>query len=244
MNEEMERNENGFVSLWTDKVKLDCATLYANSVMNDDPFFNRVADINCKEFDAMLDNAEKEFSTRNVKPFVHCLSNEQLMQILEKRGYVWLDTVIVLLYEGRYKSEYPPEISVKKASHDNMKDWVDAFCLSFDSENWRVEIAKRVSDAIDHLHLYVAYVRNVPVGCVALFEANSLLGLYCLGTLEKHRGKGIATALISVSTEIAEKNNLRLFLQTFKTQGLIRYYVKRGFTQVYAKEIYTKPLTS
>ena len=50
MIEEMEDNENSFVGLWSERVRLDCATLYANSVMNYDPFFNRVTDITCKKF--------------------------------------------------------------------------------------------------------------------------------------------------------------------------------------------------
>jgi len=94
------------------------------------------------------------------------------------------------------------------------------------------------------LQLYIAYANNSPAGCTALFEKNSLLGLYCLGTLAKYRSKGIATALIAVSADIAKEKDLKLFLQSFKADGLINYYVKRGFTQIYTKEIYTKASAS
>ncbi len=240
MIEEMEDNENSFVALWSDKVKLDCATFYANSVMADDPFFNRVTDITCKEFGTMLDLAESEFVKRNVKPFVYCLSNERLKAELQKRGFVLHDAMPVLLYEGRYKLKYPTDIVIEKIDRNKIDDWVDLFCSSFDSEGWREEIKYRISDSFNILQLYVAYVKSSPAGCVALFKKNSLLGLYCLGTLAKYRRAGVAAALISASADIANKIGLKLFLQSFKADGLINYYVKRGFTQIYTKEIYTK----
>ena len=58
MIKDMEDNENSFVALWSEKVELNCAVLYANSIMNDDNFFNRVTDIDCHEFGMMMDNAE------------------------------------------------------------------------------------------------------------------------------------------------------------------------------------------
>jgi GNAT superfamily N-acetyltransferase len=240
MIEEMEDNENSFVALWSERVKLDCATLYANSVMIDDPFFNRVTDIDCKEFCAMLDSAEREFAKRKVKLFVYCLSNERLKTELQKRKYVLHDTMSVLLYESRYKLKYSTDISIEKVKRDKMEDWVNVYCSSFDSENWKNEIMRRVSNSFGSFQLYIANMKGSPAGCVALFERNSLLGLYCLGTLTKYRGKGIASALVAISADIAKENELKLFLQSFKGDGFINYYVKRGFTQIYTKEIYTK----
>jgi len=240
MIDEMESNENGFVALWSDRVQLDCAVLYANSVMFDDPFFNRVTDIDCKAFDAMLESAEREFAKRKVKPFLHCLSNDRLKVELRKRGFAIHDIMSVLLYEGRYRLKYTQSISVEEASREKLDVWFDVFCQSFNAENWREEIKRRVRNSLDKMQLYIAYERNSPTGCVALFEKQSLLGLYCLGTLAQYRGKGIATALLSKSIDIAKENNLKLFLQTFKVDDLISYYVKRGFTQIYTKEVYTK----
>jgi len=240
MIEEMEDNENSFVALWSDKVRLDCAMLYANSVMADDPFFNRVTDITCKEFCTMLDLVEGEFAKRRVKSFVYCLSNERLKTELQKRGFVLYDTMSVLLHEGRYKIKYHKDIVIEKIDRNKIDEWVDLFCSSFDAEDWREEIVYRISNSFNMLQLYVAYVKSSPAGCVALFTKNSLFGLYCLGTLAKYRRTGVAAALISASADIAKNNDLKLFLQSFKADGLINYYVKRGFTQIYTKEIYTK----
>jgi GNAT superfamily N-acetyltransferase len=242
MIEEMESNENGFVALWTDKVEMECATLYANTVMNDDPFFNRL-NVRCKESE-MLERAEREFTQMRVKPFVHSLSNEKLKAELQKRGYVVYDTMSVLLHEGRYAIKHAPDISVERATSDRVGEWADVFCAAFDAEGWKDEVWRRVHDAFDRMQLFVAYLRNSPVGCTALFESNSLLGLYCLGTLERYRGRGIATALLSVAAEIAKENDLKLFLQSFRSEGFVNYYVKRGFTQIYTKDIFTKVTTS
>ncbi|MFQ5970080.1 MAG: GNAT family N-acetyltransferase [Nitrososphaerales archaeon] len=236
----MEDNENGFVALWSDRVQLDCAVLYANSVMFDDPFFNRVTDIDCKAFDAVLQSAEREFAKREVKPFLHCLSNDRLKVELRKRGFVIHDTMSVLLYEGQYKLKYAPSISIQETSRDRLDVWFDLFCQSFSTENWREEITGRVRNSLEKMQLYIAYDSNSPAGCVALFKKQTFLGLYCLGTVAQYRGKGIATALISKSVDIARENNLKLFLQTFKADDLISYYIKRGFTQIYTKVVYTK----
>ncbi len=239
MIEEMEDNENSFVGLWSEKLRLDCAMLYVNSVMADDPFFNRVTDVTCKEFSNMLESAESEFAKRRVRPFIYCSSNERLKIELQKRGCVLYDIMYVLLYESHYKLKYSADIEIENISREKIEDWVNVFCLSFDSESWRDEIIRRVRDSFDRCSFYVAYVKNSPAGCSTLFEKNSLLGLYCLGALAKYREKGIATALLSVCADIARNKDLKLFLQSFKSDRLINYYIKRGFTQIYTKEIYT-----
>lgn len=240
MIKEMEDNENGFVALWSNKVRLDCATLYANSVMRDDPFFNRVTDIDCKEYDDMLSQAEDEFAKRNVKPFVYCLSNGNLKIKLEEYGFALHDIMTTFLYESRYKLQHSPDIAIDKVDKNKMQEWIDVYCSSFDCYPWRDEIEQRVSNSFDSFQLYIAYVKKAPAGCMILFEKNSLLGLYCLGTLAKYRRAGVATALISIAAEIMKNDGLKLFLQSFNADGLIGYYVKRGFTPVYTKEIYTK----
>jgi len=240
MIKEMEDNENSFIALWSDKVKLNCATLYGNSVMNDDPFFNRVTDIDCEEFDDMLNQAENEFVKRNVKPFVYCLSNERLKIKLKEHRFVLHDTMTTFLYEGCYKLQHSPDITIYKVDKNKMQEWIDAYCSSFDCYSWRNDIERIISNSFDSFQLYIACVKKAPAGCMILFEKNSLLGLYCLGTLTKYRRAGVATALISIAAEIMKNDGLKLFLQSFNADGLIGYYVKRGFTPIYTKEIYTK----
>jgi GNAT superfamily N-acetyltransferase len=240
MIKEMEDNENSFVALWSDKIKLDCATLYVNSVMSNDPFFNRVTDIDCEEFDYMLNQAENEFVKRNVKPLVYCLSNEKLKMKLKEYGFVLHDIMTTFLYEGRYKLQHSPDIAIDKVDKNKVQEWIDVYCSSFDCYSWKDEIERIISNSFDSFQLYIAYVKKTSAGCMILFEKNSLLGLYCLGTLARYRRAGVATALISIAAEMVKANGLKLFLQSLNADGLVGYYVKRGFTPIYTKEIYTK----
>lgn len=240
MIEEMEDNENNFVALWSERVELDCAVLYVNSVMTKDPFLNRITDINCRQFCTMLNSAEVEAAKRNVKLFVYSLLNERLEMELGRRGYVLYDIMSELLYEGRYALRYSPDIRNKRVERSNIDEWIDVYCTSFEFGKYREEIRRVICNSFERLHLYLAYVGNSPAGCASLFEKNSFLGLYCLGTLPKYRRAGIATALISIATNVAKERDLRLLVQSFKSGEFISYYIKRGFTQIYTKNVYTK----
>ena len=242
MIKDMEDNENSFVALWSEKVQLDCAVLYANSVMNDDQFFNRVTDIdiNC-EFSRMLESAEKEFVKHNARPFVYSLSNNKLKNAVTERNYLLYDFMHVLQFNNS-QLQVPESITVRHVDTNNICDWIDVFCEAFQTENWRNEITRIVTNALNKIQFYLAYYNAKPVGCVALFEKNGLLGLYSLGTLSKYRGRGIGTALIVKAAEIAREKKLALYLQTFRADGFLDFYAKRGFTEVYVKEIYAKRL--
>lgn len=240
MIKDMEDNENSFVALWSEMVRLDCAVLYANSVMNDDQFFNRVTDIdiNC-EFSRMLESAEKEFAKHNARPFVYSFSNNKLKNALAERNYFLHDFMHVLQFSNT-QLQLPDSIIVRHVDANNIDHWIDVFCESFQSENWRNEIARIVTNALSKIQFFLAYYDAKPAGCVALFAKNGLLGLYSLGTISNYRGRGIGAALIARAAEIAREKKLTLYLQTFRADGFLDFYVKRGFTEVYVKEIWSK----
>lgn len=239
MIEQMEDNENSFVGLWSERISLNCATVYVNLAMMEDPFFNRVTDIDCEEFSEMLNAAEREYAKRKAKEFIYCLSNERLEAELQKQNFVLYDTMSVLLYESPYKLRYSPDIKIKEVNRNEILPWISVFCSSFNVEK-ESDVSRIISNSFNSMRLYLAYMKDFPAGCVAVFEKNSLLGLYCFGVLSKYKGKGVATALISVCADIAKERDLKLFLQSFQADSLINYYIKRGFTQIYTKRIYRK----
>lgn len=236
----MEDNENSFVALWSEKVQLDCAVLYANSVMNDDQFFNRVTDIDVDcEFSRMLESAEREFAKHNARPFVHSFSNNKLKNALVERNYFLHDFMHVLQFNN-VQLQLPENVIVRDVGANNIDNWVDVFCEAFQAENWQNEITRIVINALSKIQFYIAYYDAKAAGCVALFVKNGLLGLYSLGTVSKYRGRGIGTALIAKAAEIARAKKLTLYLQTFHADGFLDFYIKRGFTEVYVKEIWSK----
>jgi GNAT superfamily N-acetyltransferase len=240
MIEEIEDNENSFVALWSEMVRLDCAVIYVSPLVLNDPFFNRVTDINCKEYRAMVECAENEFLKRNAKIFVQCLSDKKLEDELLKKNFVLYDSMSVLLHEARYGLRCSPDVTNKRVERDGAEEWTGVCCRSFGWESLEQEMVQIVDKSFDKLQFYLSYVKDSPAGCVALFDKNSILGLYCLGILPKYMKAGIRTALISLALDIARQNSLKLLVQSFSKGGLINYYVKRGFTQIYTKAIYTK----
>lgn len=236
---DMEDNENSFVALWSNKLQLDCAVLYSNSEMNDDQFFNRVTDINCREYGVVIERIEREFAKRRVKPFVYCQGNNILSEELKRRNYVLHDSMHVLQFSGA-NLKIPDNIRIDRVDNTNMGYWVSVFCMAFQSENWYTEIRRIVTETLDRIQFYVAYFDAKPAGCSAYYVKNALLGLYSLGTLSNYRDKGIATALIAKAANIASEKKITLYLQTFRADGFLGIYKKLGFTQVYTKEVWSK----
>jgi GNAT superfamily N-acetyltransferase len=84
------------------------------------------------------------------------------------------------------------------------------------------------------------YVDDSISSCVALYEKNSILGLYCLGTIPSMRKKGLAISLIDFALSEVKKRNLEsLMLETYQRDGLLDFYLKLGFKEIYQKNIYT-----
>jgi GNAT superfamily N-acetyltransferase len=75
---------------------------------------------------------------------------------------------------------------------------------------------------------------------MALYEKNSVLGLYCLGTIPHMRKQGFAATLIDFALHEAHSRNLQfLILETYGQDNLVNFYSKLGFENVYSKKIYT-----
>jgi len=76
--------------------------------------------------------------------------------------------------------------------------------------------------------------------CMALYEKDSVLGLYCLGTVPDKRNRGTAASLIDfASGEVNSKNLEFLMLETYGKDNLLEFYSKLGFEQVYSKTVFT-----
>ncbi len=234
----MEYNENRFVSFFTDKFRLSCATIYANKIMNDDPFFNRLTEINCKDLDNIIEEAENVFKSINVRPFIHCM-DQNLKRRLEERNYILFDKISVLLLESAYIIKGVKGIAIKKISKDDLMQWINIYSIAFDAEDYKSELYNRLKD-LNSLDLYIATIKGVITGCMALLPSTHLVGLYSLGVLPNYRRLGVASTLIRYAYDYAYSNNLDLFLHACLSKSMLNYYIKHGFVQLYIKEIYTK----
>lgn len=224
----MEENEEKFVSLFSDRYDNNLK-IYVNKVMSDDPFFNR-AYIQSNAFN--LEEFERICKMLNVKIYLYAYKEHKE---LERYGYILYDKISTLLLESPYLIKGIEHIRIEKVKET--KEWLDVYSAAF--EDYRDEMENRLRHAKE-LELYTANIKDKTVGCMALLSSKSLLGLYCLGILPEFRMLGVASSLIRYAYLSSRERNLYLFLQTFLKDNLLRYYIKRGFVQMYIKYIYIK----
>jgi len=77
-------------------------------------------------------------------------------------------------------------------------------------------------------------------GVLAIFRTEGLAGVYCVGTVPKHRRRGVAGALLSKAEAIAGNEGRRLILQSLASDVSARFYLERGFKALYCKQLLSK----
>jgi len=241
----MEENELSFIELFAQKIIVSrYVTLYYNSVMHDDDFFNRIV---VKEFNSIEDivKAEEILKGKGVTPFIY-----SMVKSIKDYGYSLYDELITLFNNDKIGlvDDIDNNITIKDAKEEeDVNIWIDVFSNSFDISHYMDEIRERVIRAINtdnRLILRLAYKRdynngnNKPIGCSALFLTSDIIGLYCLGVLPDYRRRGVAGSLIRNALLEAKSRGLMLIVQTFARDNLVPFYSKHGFTYSYSKFIY------
>ena len=135
----------------------------------------------------MINDVIEIFHENNMRPFVYILNNQMLEELLLKKNFKIYDTQHVL------KKSALPNNKNFPVHHIEKKDsflWAEIFCKSYDCYDWVDEVNRIVRDSFSQVEYFIDEEHNA--SCVALFEKNSILGLYCLGTIPEKRKKGLA----------------------------------------------------
>ncbi len=249
----IEENELSFVELFSRKIIVsEYVTLYYNSVMRDDEFFNRIV---VKDCNAIVDvvNAEEILKSKGVTPFIYSTHKSRLM---EEYGYSVYDMIITLVNNNNDRisvvySNNNSNVTIDKGIKDEryVDMWIDIFSNAFNINHYKREIRKRIAEALklhgNKLILNLAYSKSnyynsKPIGCSALFLSSNVMGLYCLGVLQEYRRQGVASLLIREAVLEARSKSLILVVQTFARDNLTSFYSKHGFVYAYSKFIYCK----
>ena len=77
---------------------------------------------------------------------------------------------------------------------------------------------------------------------MAMFRTRGIAGAYCVGTVPEFRKKGVATALLARARQIATEEGRSLILQTLNSDGVLQFYLRRGFEVIYSKKVLTRKL--
>jgi len=228
---EVEENDLGFSRLWSQATDLECGTIFLNPELPNDIFFNKLTNITCTS-ESMIDEVLVLFRRYETTPFVYSLNYPKL-ELLKKKNFKYHDTQYVL------KRNNPSQktVNVYKITSDDSMLWSKTFCSAYDCQEWILPVDKIVKKSLSTIEYYVDESIN---SCMALYEKNSLLGLYCLGTVQNMRRKGLAESLINFAQSEVNRRKLKfLMLETYKKDNLLDFYLKLGFQEIYEKNIYS-----
>ena len=228
----IESNDMGFTGIWSSEIKFGCGTLYSNPQFSDDVFFNKLTNVTCMAED-MVDKSIEHFRKNNLVSCVYSRNYPELDNLLEKKGFSHYDTQYVL------KKRIVPtqKTSAVRITRDSIDAWVRIFCEAYDCPTWSGPVASILEKS---LHSVGYFVDESGSSCMALYEKDSVLGLYCLGTVPDKRNRGTAASLIDFALDQVNSKNLEfLMLETYGKDNLLKFYSKLGFEQVYSKTVYT-----
>lgn len=229
---QLEEIGNSFTSLWTSSTTLKCGTFFFNPDLLNDIFFDKLTNITCIS-NEMIDDALALFAKHNTTPYVYTLNNPELEENLLKKNFRLYDVQHVFIKVPN-SSRIP---KVRMISNSDSMLWSKTFCSAYDCHDWLAPVDNIVKKSLPSIGYYVD---DSISSCVALCEKNSMLGLYCLGTIPGMRKKGLAALLIDFALSEVKKRNLELLmLETYQQDRLLDFYLKLGFKEIYQKNIYT-----
>jgi len=237
-------NESSFCYLWSRVYqKIDCVELFSNDKLGDDYFFNRLnIRYPCNDIAEILNSIKGKRTSDINTYYIHliCDIKNSFNLSLPKFG-----TMKILGFDvDNYVMNTIKDIEIEEVDKNDLEEWIDIFCDSFDSLGIKTEVTSIISKHYRKLTLFVArYNLNqgtYPAGCCLLFEKNNNIGLYCLGTIQHFRRKGVARQLIENAIKIAKDNDYNtLVMQTLTEEKYDEFYKKLGFRTIYEKKLYT-----
>ena len=232
MISKIESNDMGFTGIWSGKTKFDCGTLYSNPKFLDDVFFNKLTGVTCVNED-MVDKAIEHFRKNHLLPYVYSMDHPEFDNLLEKKGFSHYDIQHVL----KRRTVPSKETSAVKVTHDSIDVWARIFCKAYDCPTWSESVTSILEQSLQSVGYFVDESGS---SCMALYENDSVLGLYCLGTVPDKRNHGTAASLIDFASGKVNSENLEfLMLETYGKDNLLEFYSKLGFERVYSKTVFT-----
>ena len=245
----IDENESSFCSLWSrTHEKIDCVELFLNPKLGDDYFFNRLNIKNsCRNNISDILNSIKSSQTNyHDNLYVHLICNNNVNSVKLSIPKFGTMKILGLDLNNKYALESESDhIEIDVVDKNHLYSWIDVFCRSFESIQIKDEVTNIISKHYKKLKLLVAYHNNLDkekyfVGCCLLYEKKESIGLYCLGTIQHFRRKGVARELIASAVRIAKnKGHNLLIVQTLTKEGYEEFYKRLGFRTMYEKILYS-----
>ncbi|MDE1770141.1 MAG: GNAT family N-acetyltransferase [Thaumarchaeota archaeon] len=232
MIKQIESNDNNFTGIWSTPNQLECGTLFLNPKLSDDVFFNKLTNVSCIS-EKMVSESLEKFQKNNSRPYVYSLDYPEFEELLGEKGFTYHDTQHVLK-KSTSTSKKP---LATKITHDGVSIWTEIFCEAYDCPEWAGPVNSILKNSLSSVDYYVDESHS---SCMALYEKDSILGLYCLGTIPRRQRKGMAASLIDFALHEVNSRHLEfLMLETYEQDNLSKFYSNLGFENLYDKKIFT-----
>jgi hypothetical protein len=237
---DIELNEAGWWSHWADLRWIEQRSYMMLSSDFDEYFFNRAGFVDCNIGRDAVARTETEFEAAGKPPCFSIQSEcKELAAVLNSRGYATFDEMSVMQL-GQPKFNKATDLKVLRGRDVDTTDWAATYALSFYGDLSLLEPVARIADRLaggSSVTLFAGEKDKETLGVLAAFRTPGLLGVYCMGTLGKSRGMGVAGSLIHEANKIALAEARNLVLQTIVSDGVEGFYTRGGFRRLYLKHL-------
>ncbi len=237
---DLELNEIGWWSHWAD-VRWAGETSYVMLSSDfDEYFFNRAGFVDCVGGQEAIPKIEAEFEAL-ARPSCFSVQEEcgEVAAVLESRGYATFDKMSVMQLD-RPDFKTASGLKVLSGQEVGTAEWAAAYSLSFYGGPGKQDSVSLVADRLrmePSVTLFAAERDGKTLGVLAAFRTPGLLGVYCVGTVGKHRNMGVASSLIHEASRMAAAEGRLLILQTIASEDVEGFYARGGFHRLYLKKL-------
>ena len=237
---DLELNEVGWWSHWANVHWAGEASYVMLSSDFDEYFFNRAGFVDCGGGLEAIPKVEAEFEAL-ARPCYFSVQEEcgEVAAALESRGYATFDMMSVMqLDRPRFKTA--SGLTVLSGHEVGTAQWAAAYSLSFYDGLGKQDSVSLIADRLrmkPSVTLFTAEREGKTLGVLAAFRTPGLLGVYCVGTLGKHRSMGVAGSLIHEASEMAATEGRQLILQAIDSEKAEGFYARGGFRRLYLKKL-------
>ena len=237
----VELNELGWWSRWAKLTWRGDGYLMTSEELPE-PFFNHAGALTCRGAKRTAVWAERELFRRGKNAAFLGFEDCEATPYSIASGYRRVDVMAVLTSggpaEGRGdRRKIPPSTSPQ--------EWTSAYLRSFYGDEGLTDVVTPIISSLSQsqaVTLLESRADGEVAGVLAIFRTRGIAGVYCVGTTPEHRREGVATSLLAKAKEIADSEGRTIVLQTLKSDGVLKFYLNRGFEQLYTKAVLEKRL--
>ena len=236
---DLELNELGWWGKWAKLEWLGKDAYLLSSKEFPETFYNRGGLLSCGSV-ASLRPLEGRLSALGARPALMVFDScRGAARALASSGYRKEDTMTVMASASSAAGEAGVETGRAKSA----RAWAEAYLKAFYGELSLLPTVLRIVRQLmqnDRTTILEARLEGRAAGTLAAYRTGGLLGVYCVGTTPGFRGRGAAGALIAHASDLASSEGRVLFLQTLESDGVVPFYLRRGFRVLYRKNLMTK----